>query len=306
MGTEIDLSSHQEEEVAYALDNAKVPYCIWGRPLLRIYGDSATQFSGWVIPDDRLEDASETLVSIGYRFCQIGEECDIMQNGNGSHPHSDYHFHPDEVLQHSPRNGLPTVTISLYPKSSILWSFPDPPVGLPEPNDAYYMLASDERLPCHIGAPLSPWLSWGRRSPERYPLKIPKPIKYLENMVARRCRALDGSEDPYHWMKEIYSLVNIMMSNRIPNLLFLDGVSSPFERYLAIMCNDIYPLSKRKEKAWEYLHVMYADLKNNFALPPPGKQFFRAGEDLNTRIAKWQGFCNRLAKWKIKVLEHED
>ncbi|PWY69076.1 hypothetical protein BO70DRAFT_432577 [Aspergillus heteromorphus CBS 117.55] len=121
-----------ESHVAGILDKAGVPSFIWGDRAMDIYDlQDSVQSLRWVIPDAYINQAGEALVSAGF----------VLQQDSDLAPAPDYQFEiPAEI--DLPRR-LP---VALDRKSRLFWTFPDPPVGPPEPYDDFYTVTSDVRF----------------------------------------------------------------------------------------------------------------------------------------------------------------
>ncbi|PYH95905.1 hypothetical protein BO71DRAFT_376521 [Aspergillus ellipticus CBS 707.79] len=279
----------QEDEIAYTLDRVRIPYFIWGEPLLRIYGilvPRPKQFSGWVVPDRFLNEANESMRSLGYEHCPHGKTCTFLQDGIGSHPDPDRHYHPGEYKGLC-IPGIRELTISFYAKSRLFSYFPDPNAGPPEANDPYYTLASDARFPI-VAFPLPPWVARGRHPLSRYPVKVPKPNKYIEAIIGLRCRALDGSMFAGHWIVEINFLQRLFTNDPENTRIRITDLSTPFRQYMVIRCFYNMPTFNRELISFQYLHRVYGELARADLLPPP-EGIVQLGEqsDFQRRLREW-------------------
>ncbi|OJJ30458.1 hypothetical protein ASPWEDRAFT_32634 [Aspergillus wentii DTO 134E9] len=144
-------------ETAEVLDEAKIPYVLWGYLAVAFAGENLpTKEIELVIPDEHLQAATETLAQAGYHV----------------------HFHTDGMDDFF---GL----LSLFKKSTTLWWLPEFPQGLAPADDPHFMLSTDRRLPSRIyRGPSGPWT-------ELYPIKIMNPDILTEAVILLLLRDLD-------------------------------------------------------------------------------------------------------------------
>ncbi|PWY87389.1 hypothetical protein BO70DRAFT_360029 [Aspergillus heteromorphus CBS 117.55] len=248
----IDVDPIVEGDIARGLDDAEIPYCFFGNPVLRMYGHRPErtfrfgesrcnegfqlwpeQFSGWVVADLHLEQVVPVLQGLAFGVCSQHTDCTPMEYSLGGQPLPDLHFHPEGVGYPGPSDLVPIVTISFYASDNVFWDLLDPPFTDPLPNDPNYMLSNDEFLPeC---SPAAPYLEVGRRSPSQYPLKIPTPARYTEIAILNLCRAVHGNAAwKLFWEGQLRRIVEVMDNDPDENPVFeLDDLPSPFREYLS-------------------------------------------------------------------------
>ncbi|KAL2817692.1 hypothetical protein BDW59DRAFT_131838 [Aspergillus cavernicola] len=106
-------------------------YIIWGEPYLSILGSSTGFFiSGWVVPDEHIVKAAETLDKAGFPSCIKGNsKCSHFWDLS-THPYPDHHWHTDLTYPENPTNNWDGMRISrgvlLFKKSRLFWTFADP------------------------------------------------------------------------------------------------------------------------------------------------------------------------------------
>ncbi|PLB53886.1 hypothetical protein P170DRAFT_420683 [Aspergillus steynii IBT 23096] len=252
-----------EAYVSRLLDEAGVPSFLWGESVLAILRvPTADFFSGWVVPDDCIEKASRALDEAKFPPCTLGERCSLFWH-HRTHPIPDHHYHTD--LEYSETPPHMSCGVFLYKKSRLFWSFPDPPIGRPSPNDPYYVLTSDTRL--REGG----LTTRGRSQPGDYPVKMPIPARYLEAMILLELRDLVGKVTSAHWKVEINYLADFVLRKENNPALSFEDIAEPFREFVRQRYIDvIYVPGELPDTDFgdKYLHQLYVTLKSNGQLPP--------------------------------------
>lgn len=148
-----------------------------------------------------------------------------------------------------------TCGVFLYRKSRLFWTFPDPPVGRPPPNDPFYRLTSDARVQnVHI-------TTRGPSPADYYPVKMPNLTQYTEAVFLLKIRDIAGQRTLVRWGVELNHLVGAL-NDRNANMEF-DDLSEP--------CRE-YDLHMDGDQGYRLEHEVYAVMKEKNELPPPDQR----------------------------------
>ncbi|RJE21164.1 hypothetical protein PHISCL_06509 [Aspergillus sclerotialis] len=214
--------------VARLLDQAGIPNVLCGEIMLYAYGvPTATWCNTWVIPDHLIEAAFKTLRDASFPICEMGSECLLVKRW-GREPIPEYHFHVDHTYDKY------AWTVDLHKKSSILWMLPDPTVEPPVPDDQTYMLTTDPRLP-----PWIPGYGGGRWLECSYPIKIPRPARFLEACFYLYCRDRDGVGFSSYWMVHISYIQQYVEGNPCKGIITYDDLEEPVRQFLELRNADL-------------------------------------------------------------------
>ncbi|KAL2853655.1 hypothetical protein BJX68DRAFT_265119 [Aspergillus pseudodeflectus] len=247
--------------VAKLLDDEGIPNFIWAEPFLSVIGIlTAVPFNAFVVADDLIEKAAEALDKARFPQCTQGHDACTVFWHKRDHPYPAYHWHTD--LRYPVTAPKMTRGVFLYRKSRLFWKFPDPTLGVPSPNDPYYMLTSDRRILQVRRGPHT-----GPGSPEDYPVKMPVPARYLEAMMLLELRDTGEAMITAHWEVELDYLWN-EIAQKNPNLRVTD-LTQPWREWAKRAADFTYPKRTRDGiPAREFQLLLYATLKKEGALPP--------------------------------------
>ncbi|RAH77875.1 hypothetical protein BO86DRAFT_382616 [Aspergillus japonicus CBS 114.51] len=200
------LKDYAVKYVAHVLDNSAIPYCLVGESVLELYGLQRKLgiFTGFAIPTKWMEHARYALQQAGHFSCRgycgarTGYKPTFKEDVPPIAPAWHYHMPPPPLAGgehgfYGRSTFLWGYVVNFYNHSDVLWLFPEPPRGDPTtaprpplgdnvPPEGlgvlsdYYMLSDDLRLSPHR-----------RHAPERYPIKIPTPHRYLETIICQMC-----------------------------------------------------------------------------------------------------------------------
>ncbi|BCS02308.1 uncharacterized protein AKAW2_60572A [Aspergillus luchuensis] len=243
--------------VAWLLRESEVPAFLWGPEVTRIYGSNTDfEYSMWAVKDEAMKKAVQVLNEAGLRPCKKGRRCAKHR----SLPFPDQHYH--KVLKHF--NTHVSHGVYLYRKSRFFPHFPDPPLVDPKPDDRYYMLSSDKRLP-----------DWSyscvqvqRMSKDGYPVIIPTPARYLEAVCLQSVRHYEVQDGSYFWNEERCAMIHIL-EDRFTDTLKLDDLDEPWHEYGKLNIDRGYGDRAGDYGGQKYRLFLYLDMKKKGQLPPP-------------------------------------
>ncbi|RAL00100.1 uncharacterized protein BO80DRAFT_476534 [Aspergillus ibericus CBS 121593] len=172
-----DMGPLQEAQAEDAKRVRKVPPPPHERYYITKYDDSIS----FIIPDDRINDARDALLLAGFPLCTTGCVCFDWK----THEMVPWHHFLGEN-----GNTAENPALKLFRRSDVLFRFPDPDLAPPAPDDPWYMLTNDPRLPAddeeRRGANPE-----GRFDAALWPIKIPTAVKLYEALILLRCRDND-------------------------------------------------------------------------------------------------------------------
>ncbi|RDH37401.1 hypothetical protein BDQ94DRAFT_166595 [Aspergillus welwitschiae] len=245
--------------LAWLLREAKVPAFPWGPEVTRIYGSEADlRYSIWAVKDEAMEKAVQVLNEAGLPPCKNGRRCAVNDPEYTSLPFPDHHYHTDlNYRQTHVTNG-----VYLYRKSRFFPLYPDPPLDDPKPDDRYYMLSSDKRLP-----------DWSypcvqRMSEDEYPVIIPTPARYLEAVCLQSIRHYEGQHGSDFWKEEESDMMEIL-GDRFIDILQLNDLDKPWREYGRRNLDRSYGDRMDDYNGHKYKLFLYLDLKKKGQLQPP-------------------------------------
>ncbi|KAL2853273.1 hypothetical protein BJY01DRAFT_78668 [Aspergillus pseudoustus] len=207
-------------KIAKIIDEADIPYFLWGWLILTLHvTEIKVPEIEFVIPDDKLEAATNALVAAGYPQCE-SETCVELHidrtagTGEGGNEgglellHSEYRFHPVAGAHfHHFQDERKNVTelIALLPKNDIAPWLPELKVGSPAQEDPDFMLSTDPSLPKSRGGAWGPWT-------ELHPVKIQNRASYTESFLWLSCRDIDRDNNlGMRWMAMWRRLLDVEM-----------------------------------------------------------------------------------------------
>ncbi|PYI11271.1 hypothetical protein BO78DRAFT_413748 [Aspergillus sclerotiicarbonarius CBS 121057] len=258
--------SQIESEVTQLLDNAGIHNCIWGEGILLMLGVSLTleKFT-WVIPDDEIDKANKALRYWTYERLMKSE-----------HPGKPYGECLGDYIYRCSSNDRREV--HLIRQSRLCWTFPRPPIWSPKPDDKFYMLTREMQR-------LSEGLTLRDYSlRESYPVRMPKPARFLEALVLLRVRDLFVPKPFDPWGKQLK-----MIARHLFEVFVCDGLLAPFGDYLVRYKTQIKD-EDRESFSYADLFKMYACLTKMRQLPLPDEQVtkgnFSEEQDAKERFRK--------------------
>ncbi|KAJ5589737.1 hypothetical protein N7450_003709 [Penicillium hetheringtonii] len=188
-------------EIARVLDDVGIPNILWGYAALGLVGQvKASSEIDFVIPDELLEKAADTLVARGFELC-TARKCPANDERKRARALAAVHFDA------TPENDT-MGPIQFFPKSHILWWLKEIPAGHPSPNDETLILTNDPGLPKRpqvrtATSPIHRNLYTGYEEfvgpsgswTETYPIKILNPSSFTEALLLLYCRDYHNSND---------------------------------------------------------------------------------------------------------------
>ena len=113
------------------------------------------------------------------------------------------------------------IEVHLFAKSRVCWTFPNPPIGPPNPDDKFYVLTSQvQRLEDTLAVRDYP-------SQESHPVRMPRPERFLEALVLLRVRDLVLSESFDPWGSQLKMIAKCLFRE-----FSCDGLFTFFADYL--------------------------------------------------------------------------
>ncbi|PWY68001.1 hypothetical protein BO94DRAFT_551178 [Aspergillus sclerotioniger CBS 115572] len=205
----------------------------------------------FIIPDDRIDDARDALVLASFPLCSSGCVCFDWKT-HEMVPR--YHFLGESG------NTADSPVLKLFCRSDLLFRFPDPGLASPHPDDPWFMLTNDSRLPPDDvkRRGVNPE---GRFDAALYPIKIPTPEKLYEALILLRCRDKDyHSHSDGSWTYwSNYLARNLVKTGRI-------DISQVGDLYRAVIESDL----NDRSSFWDgEPKLLRAQLRKLDALPHP-------------------------------------
>ncbi|KAL2846276.1 hypothetical protein BJX68DRAFT_268747 [Aspergillus pseudodeflectus] len=239
--------------------------------IARVLDDAG--FSGWVVPDECIDKAKEALDKANLPPCIKGRRC--------------FCYWP----KFSPP--VPSTGPSLSPRPSwrLFWEFAKPPIGVPPPDDPYYMLVSDPRIK------ISDRTSVRGRQPEgRYRVKIVIPARYAEAMILLTLRDLRAKVGVNQWHNELSYLLD--RTHVLGLNLEVDDIREPYREFARRFGSEEYSEAQNDYLGYGYQYKLWLDLKRRNQLPP-------AEEPEHKERRSLFSLKNRLKKHKIPYTESD-
>ncbi|OJJ33688.1 hypothetical protein ASPWEDRAFT_173127 [Aspergillus wentii DTO 134E9] len=172
--------------VARYFDEAKVPHVLWGSMAQR-------NDISFVIPDNHIEAAMQTLLLAGLPRCLLNANCpSIQKHRNSPIPEVHFHLHPKYAIE----------TLDLHKQSLTLFHFPDLTPHTPASDERNFTLTTNLHT-CN-------WSKeefYGPHARDPYPVKTLTAVGFTEAMIMlscrdfRHCNNYDG-----HWYVGIYRI----------------------------------------------------------------------------------------------------
>ncbi|KAI9932212.1 hypothetical protein ASPWEDRAFT_171661 [Aspergillus wentii DTO 134E9] len=241
------VGSNLAAEVAEIFDEAQVPHLLWGHLALALIGDDCHPSElEFVIPDEQIKAASDTLYEAG--FCICGKsDCPELRT-NQFYPIADVHFHLEGMTEEHH-------TLSLFSKSSMVWWLPDFSLGPLPKDDPHFILSTDPRLPPRKeGGGSGPWT-------HLYPIRILNSNIMTEALIllgARDRNQINGLEEQWCRM-----LIALMEDREVPNTGVKKVLSPRFMPFWEALHQSSPPVGP-----WDMLWQLGQEMRANNELPP--------------------------------------
>ncbi|KAF2085264.1 hypothetical protein K490DRAFT_10184, partial [Saccharata proteae CBS 121410] len=198
--------------IASRFDEHKIPYVMWGGPLLAVYGCPSNTMSrhAFVIDDHMIKRARDMLINVGFNRCKE-EWC-------GWKPECAEHVHLDGFDQ----------VIQLFKHSDVLWNIPSLAV---EPTS----YRSNKKRPDIIlscdqtrTAPHNYCLNTGRHTSLIHPIRIPSAWRLIEALI------LKDQRNYCYWPYALESLTACVFNKNIFSINDLDPSHRRFFESLSV------------------------------------------------------------------------
>ncbi|PYH47012.1 uncharacterized protein BP01DRAFT_390663 [Aspergillus saccharolyticus JOP 1030-1] len=176
------LTEREQGQVAQLFMNNDIPYVYLLAPSIDSR-DPDYNTSSWVIPDNHFNRAVQLLKQkFKLPSCKLRRDC-AVRDKQFLRPLADYHFHSTKYPTVDQMDALPISTsLDLYKKSSLLWMYPDPPIGAVVARDSYYMARRFPKPGLRSYLPLA----------EKLPVTVLTFPKYVEAFIMLACRDSAG------------------------------------------------------------------------------------------------------------------
>ncbi|KAJ5577398.1 uncharacterized protein N7459_006362 [Penicillium hispanicum] len=240
------IGSQHIGEIAKIFHEAKIPALLWGWWAAALVGeyDPSVEAVDFVVPDQLLQKATDTLMAAGYSRC-TKKDCPY------SHLITDIHFDSSPQDLWGP--------IRLYPKSSIVWWVPDPPVGNSVENDPHFIMSNDHRLPAAADqGPCGPW-------PDVFPVTVLRPKEFTEALILLMCRDITHANALDMYWRNMLHMMREVREN--PDAVHVKTLRPILQRFW----DEYNAGSADKQNIWRRLKAIREELIQTrvIELPPP-------------------------------------